>query len=91
MTASAQVSGLHAVTITASEAAWPRLAAPILLPKWAAALALRSQGFTVTISDCALRTSHAPLGSGSGYADGQVTVSETEGQEERAPTRLVRK
>jgi hypothetical protein len=33
VTASAQVSGLRMVTITASEAAWPSLATPIPLPK----------------------------------------------------------
>jgi hypothetical protein len=33
VTAFSQVSDLRTVTITASDRAWPRLAAPILLPK----------------------------------------------------------
>lgn len=54
VTASAQVSDLLMVMLTASDVAWPSLAAPILLPKTdSGALALRGQHLTVTTPDCA--------------------------------------
>jgi hypothetical protein len=53
ITVSAQVRDLRMVTLTASDVAWPSLAAPILLPKSDSRAGPAQPALTITTPDCA--------------------------------------